>query len=121
ALATVPAAKRDHVGLRYDLTRWYRQTEQDPKAVESLRHPAAGREHPKRWWTERAIQVRRMLRDGDPEGAYALARDHRQSGDGDFAEAEWLAGWIALRFVKKPALALEIGRASCREVEGLWV
>ncbi|MGE5147564.1 MAG: transglycosylase SLT domain-containing protein, partial [Candidatus Eiseniibacteriota bacterium] len=56
---------------------------------------------------ERAIQARRLLREGDAQGAYALARDHRQSGDGDFAEAEWLAGWIALRFTKNAALARE--------------
>lgn len=107
ALDKVPAANRNHSGLRYDLTRWYRQSAQDGKAVENLKSPGAELDNPKRWWTERAIQVRRLLREGDSAGAYELARNHRQSGDGDFAEAEWLAGWIALRFVNKPALALE--------------
>ena len=107
ALNKVPAASRDDSALRYDLARYYRRTEQDDKVVEILKSPTAELDHPKRWWTERAIQVRRLLRDGDAQGAYQLARDHKQSGDGDFAEAEWLAGWIALRFTKQPALARE--------------
>lgn len=107
ALDQVPAASRNNTGLLYDLARWYRQTEQDDKVVEILKSPSAELDHPKRWWTERAIQVRRLLRDDDVDGAYQLARNHRQSGDGDFAEAEWLAGWIALRFAKNPTLARE--------------
>ena len=103
----MPAASRDNGALRYDLARYYRRSEQDDKVVEILKSPTAELDHPKRWWTERAIQVRRLLREGDAQGAYRLARDHKQSGDGDFAEAEWLAGWIALRFTKQPALARE--------------
>jgi soluble lytic murein transglycosylase len=107
ALDKVPAASRDTSSLRYDLARYYRQSQQDDKVVEILKSPTSELDHPKRWWTERGIQVRRLLREGDPQGAYALARDHKQTADGDFAEAEWLAGWIALRFVKNPAQARE--------------
>jgi soluble lytic murein transglycosylase len=105
ALDRLPAASRDDSALRYDLARYYRQTEQDDKVVEILKSPTAETDHPKRWWTERAIQVRRLLRDGDPQTAYELARDHRQPADGDLAEAEWLAGWVALRFTRNPAAA----------------
>src|SRR5690606_28800455 len=37
---------------------------------------------------------------------YRLASTHRQTEGDDFAEAEWLTGWLALRFAKQPNTAL---------------
>jgi soluble lytic murein transglycosylase len=61
---------------------------------------------PALWWFERELQIRRALRKRDFELAYRLASRHRQSAGADFAEAEWLAGWLALRFVNQPNTAL---------------
>ncbi|MEE8247968.1 MAG: lytic transglycosylase domain-containing protein, partial [Alphaproteobacteria bacterium] len=56
-------------------------------------------------WVERAIQVRRALDEGAVTEAYRLAQEHKQSEGADFAEAEWLAGWIALRFLDEDRVA----------------
>ncbi len=58
------------------------------------------------WWAERETQVRLALNSGYPKMAYNLAKEH---GGGlqhwDLSDAEFLAGWIALRFLNKPELA----------------
>jgi soluble lytic murein transglycosylase len=60
---------------------------------------------PRRWWTERHILARRALDDGEVTTAYRLAADHGQTSAAAIAEAEWLAGWVALRFLGEPILA----------------
>jgi len=57
-------------------------------------------------WTERQLQSRRALRLGDAPAAYQLAAQHGQAGPGEpRQEAEFLAGFIALRFLNNPGVA----------------
>ncbi len=59
-------------------------------------------------WTERQLQSRRALRLGDARAAYALAAQHGQPGPGEpRQEAEFLAGFIALRFLNNAAGAAQ--------------
>jgi len=50
------------------------------------------------------LLARRMVRTGDPEAAYALAATHGPATD-IAIEAEFLAGWLALRRLDRPAVA----------------
>ncbi|HEY7643676.1 MAG TPA: lytic transglycosylase domain-containing protein [Hyphomicrobiales bacterium] len=64
-----------------------------PKSEAKLIDPAA-------WWAVRDSQVRLALNAGHPKTAYALAKDHGEGLDhSDLSDAEFLAGWIALRFL----------------------
>ena len=100
AIKRVPQGLRGDPGLIYERLRWRRAMGRD-EAARALLHAAP--EHlgprPKLWWRERAIQVRRALDDGAVREAYALAAGHGQIAATTFSEAEWLAGWIALRFL----------------------
>ncbi len=58
------------------------------------------------WWRERSWHIREALDRGDMQDAYLLAASHIQRGGVAFADAEWLAGWVALRFLERPADAL---------------
>src|SRR5690606_35968235 len=61
---------------------------------------------PDKWWHERRIQARIALELGYYSEAYRLAGAPGPAPSGaDYAEAEWLAGWIALRFLKEPKTA----------------
>jgi len=53
-------------------------------------------------WKERSILVRRMIEEKNFQKAYSLAAHHSFSTPVERAEAEWLSGWIALRFLKNP-------------------
>ncbi|MGB1026327.1 MAG: transglycosylase SLT domain-containing protein, partial [Rhodospirillaceae bacterium] len=61
----------------------------------------------KAWWTERAILARAAIRRGDYRTAYRLASGHGSTHSGSRAEAEWIAGWVALRFQKQPDTAFK--------------
>jgi soluble lytic murein transglycosylase len=65
---------------------------------------ASGR--PAEFWTERNILARRLLAIGDRAGAYLLASQHGDLPPEQTAEAEFLAGFVALRLLSDPARAL---------------
>jgi soluble lytic murein transglycosylase len=55
-------------------------------------------------WEEKHQVLRRILREGNIATAYQLAIDHGLTGGEEFREAEWTAGWLALR-LKDPVKA----------------
>jgi soluble lytic murein transglycosylase len=102
----VPPEFADDPGLLYERAR-FRRLHDNPTGVREILldpPPAAG--EPERWWRERRIAYRAALADDDYRLAYRLAARHRQPGGVGFADAEWHAGWIALRFLDRPADAL---------------
>ena len=107
-IAKVPAALKDDPGLAYERLRWRRQRGKYDGAIEILRSPPDFLVYPERWWTERAFLARRALFNGDVSAAYRLVKDHglKPSHGRAFAESEWLAGWIALRFLADPRTAV---------------
>jgi peptidoglycan lytic transglycosylase len=62
--------------------------------------------HSARWWTEANYVARELLQAGDYRRAYGLVSDSGLSSGLEFSEAEFLAGWIALRYLKSPSAAL---------------
>ncbi|MCU0945230.1 MAG: lytic transglycosylase domain-containing protein [Rubritepida sp.] len=57
-------------------------------------------------WTERQVLARKLLRLGEPRLAYQVASQHGQTVAGEpRQEAEFLAGFIALRALEDPARA----------------
>lgn len=99
-LAGVPKELRDDPGLIYDRVRWRRQKDLDEEAIDLLSHPARNKVRPDLWWQERAILARRALQKGLISRAYQVAADHAlDAGSAQYADAEFMAGWVALRFL----------------------
>jgi soluble lytic murein transglycosylase len=73
--------------------------------LRSLNPDTADLADPERWWDFRRNEVRRALSEDHPATAYAIAKNHGPLDDEGRSEAEFLAGWIALRFLKEPRLA----------------
>jgi len=57
------------------------------------------------WWVERRLLARKLLDMNDAKTAYRLCSEHSASSNEMKMEAEFHAGWIALRFMNDPALA----------------
>ena len=57
------------------------------------------------WWPERRLLVRRMITAKRPDLAYKLAAHHNVTDKLFLAEAEFLAGWVALRYLYDSDLA----------------
>jgi soluble lytic murein transglycosylase len=106
AIVAVPAELRNDSGLVFDRMRWRRQKRRHDDVVALLLDPPDPLAHPTRWWFERELQIRRALRGRDFDLAYRLASRHGQTTGEELATAEWLAGWLALRFARQPNTAL---------------
>ncbi len=57
------------------------------------------------WWVERRLLARKLLDQGDAKTAYRLCAEHLAQSNPMRIEAEFHAGWIALRYMNDPKLA----------------
>lgn len=57
------------------------------------------------WWVERRLIARKLLDLGDPVTAYRICAEHSAESNESRIEAEFHAGWIALRFLNDPIRA----------------
>ncbi|MFC3229120.1 transglycosylase SLT domain-containing protein [Marinibaculum pumilum] len=105
-IAQVPPLLRKDPGLTYERLRWRRRHGHEDGVREILESPPDELGQENRWWRLREAEVRDALDRGDPKAAYDLAARHGQTDGASYAEAQWLAGWIALRFLKDPAKAV---------------
>ena len=103
----VPAELKSDEGLAFERVRWRRRKGFDDRAREILLDRRDEFSRPDKWWQERRLQVRRALREGFITDAYRIASEHAMPpGGADYADAEWLSGWIALRFLEDKSDAL---------------
>jgi soluble lytic murein transglycosylase len=107
ALRKVPKDLQNNPGLIYERLRWRRRKERDEDARALLAKPPANLVRPDLWFDERSILARRALRTGQASVAYKLVDNPGQASGATLAEAEWLAGWIALRFLNDPTKAIK--------------
>ena len=107
AVHRVPEALAGDAGLAYERLHWRRKKDDDAGALEILRTAPANLGRPALWWTERAILIRRILEKRDAATAYQLAKAHGQTDGPSLTEAEFLSGWLALRFLKQPSEAFD--------------
>ncbi len=59
------------------------------------------------WWAERRLLGRKLLDAGDPATAYRIFAGHSAESPEANIDAEFHAGWIALRFLNDPARAAQ--------------
>jgi len=99
----------DHPGLVYERMRWRRRNGRTLEAADLLKDAAGDPVRPDKWWKERSILARTLLNDDKPKQAYDITSGHGLNKDdaAEYSEAEWISGWIALRFLKDPARSLK--------------
>ncbi len=107
-VARVPASLKDHPGLSYARMVWRKKKGLTSSAEAMMIKASAANAlgEPEKWADERAVFVRGALKENDFRRAYALAAGNRLTKGVDFAEMEWMAGWLALRRLNDPATAL---------------
>ena len=104
-LKGVPAAKLNEPGIKLERLAWLRKSGSFDEAKALAAAPPTNQTEG--WWSERQQLARDLLAAGHAADAYAVAVQHGQTRGIAFAEAEFLAGWIALRHLKKPADGLK--------------
>ena len=117
AVAKVPAALHADPGLAFDEAKWWHKNNNDGAAAQLLLAHSDNPVRPAAWWRERLLVARALLAAGNSDTAYQLVQQQAAIDDNDYSEAEFLCGYIALRFRKDPALAFDhfahiLGRAT---------
>ena len=107
AFAAVPASLRNDPSYMFSRALYLRRSKQA-----TSRPPQVMAEAPRdpellvdgdEWWAERRLITRELLDKGDPKTAYEVASHHGAESPAQQIEAEFHAGWIALRFLNDPA------------------
>jgi soluble lytic murein transglycosylase len=113
AYNAVPSDYRADPGLLFDRARWLRRRDRDAEArsllIQAGERMTETAPDADAWWDERNVLARKALDAGQISDAYALAAGHKIRAEDnlvDFAEGEFLAGWIALQFQNRPDVAL---------------
>ncbi len=108
AIAQVPKAHTQNEGLWFDRTKWRRIRQLDNAGDYLLKTPPKNSKWATYWAKERIAIARELIQNKRYTQAYTLLSQHGLTQGTDYAEAQWLAGWLALRFVKKPQQALAL-------------
>jgi len=109
AIAKVDERFKNDIGLRYDRLKWRRRRGRVEPSLEilfKLPKDPIKLVRPEKWWKERAILTRSLIYKKKYARAYKVASNHSMSEGPEYAEAEWLSGWIALTFLEDPNMAL---------------
>lgn len=106
AIAAVPPALQNDPGLLFDRIQWRRARGNYDEARALIPEFPVSSPRPDLWWRERHVLARDALAKGSITEAYRLARYHGATDALSVSEAEWMAGWIALRFLKDGEAAL---------------
>ncbi len=106
----LPKGKAGDPGLAHDRFEWRirKGLVGDAKTLlltTSTSAKALGR--PAAWGNRRRALARGEMRSGDKRRAYQMASQHFLTSGSDYADLEWLSGYIALRFLKDPKTAYQ--------------
>ncbi len=102
--------QKGHNGLLFNRAKWLRRRKRQTEAWDILSQPNDLMKQPPSLsaldWRERNLQIRTALNKGHAPIAYAIVARHGKLSGTKGAEANFLAGWLALRFMKNPKQAL---------------
>ncbi|TGQ22785.1 lytic transglycosylase domain-containing protein [Mesorhizobium sp. M00.F.Ca.ET.217.01.1.1] len=106
-LKAVPAAQRS-AGYFFAEAEYLRKQQKLADAAAVVMKAPTNRDalvDPDAWWVERRVLSRELVDQGDIKTAYKIASMHAAESAASAAEAEFHAGWYALRGLNDPAAA----------------
>ncbi|OBQ60103.1 lytic transglycosylase domain-containing protein [Mesorhizobium erdmanii] len=106
-LKAVPASQRS-AGYFFAQAEYLRKQEDFAGAAAVVMKAPTDREalvDPDAWWVERRVLSRELVDQGDMKTAYKIVATHAAESAANAAEAEFHAGWYALRGLNDPTLA----------------
>ncbi len=110
AINNVSKKLKNDVGLQYDRLKWRRRRGRLDPSLEilfNITNDSLELIRPDIWWKERSILTRSLIYKKKYALAYKVCSNHSMSEGPEYADAEWLSGWVALTFLEDPNLALQ--------------
>ncbi|TIP30272.1 MAG: lytic transglycosylase domain-containing protein [Mesorhizobium sp.] len=106
-LKAVPAAQRS-AGYLFAQAQYLRKQKKFSAAAAMVMRAPSGRNalvDPDAWWAERRVLSRELVDQGDMKTAYRIVAAHAAETAANAADAEFHAGWYALRGLNDPTTA----------------
>ncbi len=110
AIKAVPTQYKNDAGLLYERAKWRRKRKTKTYALPvylDITSPPINETGKKVVWKEKRIMARWAIQEKKYTEAYQLAAHHGMTRGGAFAEAEFLAGWLALTHLGQPGKAAQ--------------
>lgn len=101
-ILSVSRKYRNDENLTYSRILWLKQKDKLEEIIELFSNLEETK-YPEKWWTIRRLYSREMIKQKKYKEAYQIISKHQlKTSSSNFWEAEWMAGWISLRFLNKP-------------------
>ena len=100
---SVPRKLRNNEALSYYRVIWYKGKDKMDDLLDLMIDLPENSPYAEKWWSLRRLYLREMIKRKKYKIAYLLSAKHALPVTAsDFWEAEWMSGWIALRFLDDP-------------------
>jgi soluble lytic murein transglycosylase len=108
AISDVPKELINDLGLQYNRLKWRTRRNRLDGSLEILRkfHGEETLIYPELWWKLRENITRDLIYAKKYSLAYEVSSNHHLEEGPEFADAEWISGWLALSFLNKRELAI---------------
>lgn len=106
-LRSIPKNFLRHESLEFVKMKYYRKNDKDKNALKIITSLENRSKYPKYWWLYRHIYTRDLIKEKEYKKAYNLVIKNGLTGKGELVDAEWLAGWLSLRYLKNPEQAIK--------------
>jgi soluble lytic murein transglycosylase len=108
AISDVPPNLTNDLGLQYNRLKWRTRRNRLESSLEILRkfHGEETLIYPKLWWKLRENITRDLIYAKKYELAYEVSSNHHLNEGPEYADAEWISGWLASSFLNKNELAI---------------
>lgn len=107
-LADLPEEYYFDEGLFYDIAWWFQRRNKEDKVTKYLTSLPEKLINPEAWYKIRILNSRYLIEEGRYKDAYAVLTNHQvQPGTVEYAELEWMLGWVALEFLQEAQIALQ--------------
>jgi len=108
AISDVPKELINDLGLQYNRLKWRTRRNRLEGSLEILRkfHGEETLVYPELWWKLRENITRDLIYAKKYSLAYEISSNHHLKNGPEFADAEWISGWLALSFLGKNELAI---------------
>jgi soluble lytic murein transglycosylase len=118
-IKALPANLRRDEGLLYEQAKWHRKHKEIQEATQILISTPSSPAHSIQWWKERNYMAREQIALTDYQMAYKILKNNGlKPGVENYADAEFLMGWLDLRFLNKPKEGQRHFEVLCANVQG---
>ena len=109
AISDVPENMKKDLGLQYDRLKWRTRRNRLESSLEILRsfHGEENLVHAEKWWNLRENITRDLIYEKKYSSAYEISSNHHLFEGPEFADAEWISGWLSLSFLNQADLAIK--------------